>query len=341
MRLRFSWLLPFFICHISGYAQTSWTLIWSDEFSGSSLDLNHWSYEFGGGGWGNNELVYYTNQPDNISVSSGTLKITATRENPGPMEYQSARIITKDKFSFLYGKVEARMRLPLGQGLWPAFWMMGQNIDAVSWPSCGEIDVMEHVSNEPLIHGTVHWNHGGHTSLGDTYGVDVTEYHVYGAIWDAESIDFYVDGNIYFSFPLVAGNQSANTFDQPVFLLLNMAIGGNFPGNPDDSTVFPAQMEVDYVRVFQNDPSLQINVSENQTFQVYPNPCKERVHVNLSMNDRGNCRLIDAFGRVVYQENVQEPNVIIDLKSIPQGIYFLQVENQDLIFTERIVIQSQ
>lgn len=232
------------------------------------------------------------------------------------------------------------MRLPLGQGLWPAFWMMGQNIDQVGWPSCGEIDIMEHVNDEPWIHGTVHWNHGGHTSVGDTHGVDVSQYHIYGAIWDEESIDFYVDGVVYFSFPLVSGNQSANTFDQPVFLLLNMAIGGNFPGSPDASTIFPAEMEVDYVRVFQNDPSLQIKVSENQTFQVYPNPCKDRVHVNSSMNDIGNCRLIDAFGRVVYQENVLGPNVIIDLKSIPQGVYFLQVENEDLIFTERIVLQT-
>jgi beta-glucanase (GH16 family) len=320
-------------------SQTSWNLIWSDEFSGNSLDLNHWSYEFGGGGWGNNELVYYTNHPDNISVSSGTLKIVATRENPGPMEYQSARIISKDKFSFQYGKVEARMRLPLGQGLWPAFWMMGQNIDQVDWPSCGEIDIMEHVNSEPLIHGTVHWNHGGHTSIGDTHGVDVSEYHIYGAIWDEESIDFYVDGVIYFSFPLVSGNQSANTFDQPVFLLLNMAIGGNFPGSPDATTVFPAQMEVDYVRVFQNEPNLEVETSDHPNLQLFPNPCGDKINVQSSGSGPVKFILLDLLGRSVYEETMTTPFFSVNLSLIPSGLYVVVLRSENSRIEKRLSIQ--
>ena len=339
MQLRVVSMMFCAVIHFSASAQTSWNLIWSDEFSGNSLDLNHWSYEFGGGGWGNNELVYYTNQPDNISVSTGTLKITATRENPGPMEYQSARIITKDKFSFLYGKVEARMRMPLGQGLWPAFWMLGQNIDAVDWPSCGEIDVMEHVSNEPVIHGTVHWNHGGHTSIGDSYDVDVTEYHVYGAIWDEESIDFYVDGVIYFSFPLVSGNQSANTFDQPVFLLLNMAIGGNFPGDPDATTIFPAQMEVDYVRVYQNQFASAVNDFMPSDVNVFPNPASDVVNLHLPYFQYGTYKIMEPCGIILQSGVISGGHARLQVAHLPSGVYTIVLENQRNRLGRSLILQ--
>jgi beta-glucanase (GH16 family) len=237
---------------ISAQAQ-NYQLIWADEFDGVTINLNHWTHEIGTGssGWGNNELQYYTSNSSNSFVSNGSLKINAINQSFGQSNYTSARIVTKDKFSFQYGKVEARIKMPMGQGLWPAFWMLGQNINAAGWPGCGEIDIMEHVNSNPEINGTMHWDNGGHVSWGGSTACDASVFHDYSVIWDADGIHWLVDGIEYHSGNISNNINGTEEFHQSFFLILNLAVGGNWPGSPDLSTVFPSTMEVDYVRVYQ------------------------------------------------------------------------------------------
>jgi beta-glucanase (GH16 family) len=211
----------------------------------------------GGGGWGNNELQYYTGGP-NATVSGGLLTITANRVSGGfncwygACQFTSARMITRGKREFTYGRIEARIALPMGQGLWPAFWTLGTNIGSVGWPACGEIDVMEHVNRETLTHGTIHWDAGGHASYGGSrFVADPTAFHVYAIEWTPSAIKWFVDGVQYVEANILNSINSTEEFHRPFFILLNLAVGGNWPGSPDSSTAFPARLQVDYVRVYQ------------------------------------------------------------------------------------------
>ncbi|AIQ68104.1 RICIN domain-containing protein [Paenibacillus graminis] len=237
-------------------AVTNWNLAWSDEFDGTSLNTSNWTAEIGTGvsGWGNNELQYYTNRPQNLQVTGGNLVITALKESYNGSSYTSARIKTQGKKSFTYGKIEARIKLPSGQGLWPAFWMLGTNIDVpgVGWPKCGETDIMERVNNNAFVNGTVHWDANGQADYGQISGnLDFSQYHVYSIEWDAKYIRWFVDGNKFNEFYIENGTGNTEEFQKPSFLLLNLAVGGNWPGSPDAATPFPAKMLVDYVRVYQ------------------------------------------------------------------------------------------
>jgi len=250
-------------------AQTHTTLTWSDEFNGpagAAVDGTKWGFDTGGGGWGNNELEYYTNSTANAATDGGgSLVITAQQSTLrklrcwyGQCQYTSARLLTKGKFQQTYGRFEARIRVPYGQGLWPAFWMLGANISTVNWPNCGEIDIMENIGREPAtVHGTIHGpGYSGANGIGAPYsltsGAFSDSYHVYAVEWDPNQIRWYVDGNLYQTrtpADLPAG--TTWVFDHPFFLILNVAVGGSWPGNPDASTVFPQRMYVDYVRVYQ------------------------------------------------------------------------------------------
>jgi beta-glucanase (GH16 family) len=242
-------------------------LIWSDEFngaSGTSPGGAGWTAEQGGAGWGNNELQSYTNRPQNVSHDgAGNLAITARRETyTGPdgnrRNHTSARIHTKGRFSFTYGRLEARIKAPTGQGLWPAFWALGDDVWDVGWPECGEIDVMEqlgHTSNQ--THGNIHGptTTQGHWGMGRTFTAPsslATGFHVYGVIWTPDSFEWTLDGQVFSRYTkadLPAGARWP--FDHDFHLLLNLAVGGNWPGSPDASTAFPASMLVDWVRVYQ------------------------------------------------------------------------------------------
>jgi beta-glucanase (GH16 family) len=240
-----------------GYA-----LAWSDEFNGSSINTAIWNWEIGDSGWGNNEWQYYTNHPENSYISNGNLVIVA-RENHLGHDYTSARMTTQNKQSFLYGKMEARIKLPTGQGLWPAFWMMPADSAYGGWASSGEIDIMEMINQATTIYGTLHFGGGwpNNQSTGGSYspgGVDFSEdFHVYMLEWEPDVMRWYVDG-VLFSTKTSSqwwsdgapGNPRA-PFDQPFFFILNVAVGGNWPGYPDASTSFPQSMYVDYVRVYQ------------------------------------------------------------------------------------------
>ncbi|RAR44159.1 RICIN domain-containing protein [Paenibacillus sp. MDMC362] len=236
-------------------AAPNWNLVWSDEFNGTSLNRANWTPEIGtgSGGWGNNELQYYTDRAQNVQITGGNLVITAQKESYGGMNYTSARIKTQDLKSFTYGKVEARIKLPSGQGLWPAFWMLGSNISSVGWPKSGEIDIMERVNHNPYVNGTVHWDAGGHAEYGRVSGnLDFSQFHVYSIEWDSKYIRWFVDGQQFNEFYIENGTGNTEEFQRPFFLLLNLAVGGNWPGSPNNSTPFPSQMLVDYVRVYQD-----------------------------------------------------------------------------------------
>lgn len=244
-----------------------WSLAWSDEFSapdGSPVDSAKWNMETGGNGWGNKELEYYTARPQNAHIEDGMLVITALKESyTGPdnvtREYTSARLNTVGHFTQKYGRIEARIKLPYGQGLWPAFWMLGDNLRQVGWPACGEIDIMENIGRDPsTVHGTIHGP--GYSGRGGIAGLFTLpggarfadNFHIFSAEWEPAVIRFYVDGNLYKT--ITPANLPPGTtwvFDHPFFAILNLAVGGTWSGTPHSTAVFPKRMLVDYVRVYQ------------------------------------------------------------------------------------------
>ena len=253
-----------YLSDTSGYSTplvySGYNLVWHDEFDGQAIDTTSWQFEIGNGpgGWGNNELEYYTNSPANAFTANGKLVLQAQREVKNGFPYTSARIITKGKRAFTYGRVDIRAKLPSGKGLWPALWMLGQNIDSVGWPACGEIDIMELLGHQPnKIYGTLHWgpDFTKHKSFGKSYsffGSFSSQYHVFSLIWEKDSYKMMVDDQTYLSATGAKIVPYTNPFNKPQFFIFNVAVGGNWPGSPDSTTVFPQRMVVDYIRVFQN-----------------------------------------------------------------------------------------
>jgi beta-glucanase (GH16 family) len=235
-------------------AQTAgWQLVWSDEFNGPSIDTSAWGYEIGY--IRNQELQYYTNRPENARIETGNLVIEARRDNWNGHAYTSASLNTHRKKSWKYGRIEMRAKLVYGKGMWPAFWAMGET---GSWPACGEIDIMEMVGfgggvGDNVLWGTIHWDDNGHTSSGDSTklsaGKFADAYHVFGIEWDSVQIRWTLDSSQYFSTPITGAAQSE--FHQRFWILVNLAVGGTWPGSPDSSTVFPQQYLVDWIRVYQ------------------------------------------------------------------------------------------
>ncbi len=254
--------LTSFISCINNETQTVITktqLVMAEEFdSGTAPNPSLWNYDIGTGanGWGNNEFQYYTNRSQNIKVEDGFLKITALKEQFMGSGYTSARILTKGKFEQKYGRIEARIKMPLGKGLWPAFWMLGANSSTVIWPQCGEIDIMEYLGNNPTtIFGTVHGpGYSGGNAVSKNYSLPNNrfdnDFHIFGIEWDENQINYYVDDVLYNQIT-PAKTPGEWVFNQPFYIILNMAVGGNFPGPPNAETVFPQTMLVDYVRVYQ------------------------------------------------------------------------------------------
>ena len=250
---------------------SGWTLSWSDEFNGangSAPDTTKWTYDLGGGGWGNQELESYTNRPINAQIQNGNLVITAQQETyTGPdgitRNYTSARLKTQALFAQAYGRFEARIKIPSGHGLWPAFWMLGNDISTAGWPQCGEIDVMENIGKEPgIIHGSLH----GPSSIAPTSdltsslslpaGQDYADdFHLYVVEWEPGTVRFYMDSDNYATFTQSEWPSGGQwVFDHPFFIILNVAVGGTWPGSPDATTQFPQQMLVDYLRVYTKSP---------------------------------------------------------------------------------------
>ena len=250
-----------------------WKLIWNDEFdapAGSQPDPAKWMFDLGGVGWGNQEWQYYTDQPENAATDgAGSLVIRAIDVAKGdlrslncwygPCKYTSARILTRERFNFTYGRVESRLKLPYGNGIWPAFWMLGSDIAAAGWPNCGEIDIMENIGREPdKVYGTVHGpGYSGVNGISNSYALPAgqtfqDDFHVFALEWDKAEIRWYMDDEPYGVLPKERFSESCPwVFDHPFFLILNVAVGGAWPGYPDETSTFPQQMLVDYVRVYQ------------------------------------------------------------------------------------------
>jgi beta-glucanase (GH16 family) len=229
------------------------SLIWADEFNDKSgLNTSIWTYEIGNGynGWGNNELQYYTDRTENISVDTGYLRITAKREDYEGYQFTSSRIITADKYELTYGKVVIRAKLPFGTGTWPALWMLGGSISTIGWPACGEIDIMEHVGkNQNRIHGSLHnaLHYGGNSKSGSTYVSNVSdEFHEYIVVWSPKYIAFYADTRQYYSYTIETGDP----YNSPFFFIMNIAMGGNWGGDVDPE-YSESSMFVDYIRVYR------------------------------------------------------------------------------------------
>lgn len=256
----------FWTCQDDGndIVDRNYQLVWEDDFAGpagTSPDASKWTYDIGIGpgndGWGNQELQYYTDRPENVALDgAGNLAITARSESYGGRGFTSARLNTKGLFTQTYGRFEARIKMPWGPGIWPAFWMLGANIDEVSWPRCGEIDIMEYRGQEPnLIHGSLHGpGYSGGAAITKGYGFtndrfDV-DFHVFAVEWGEDYIDYYVDDALYQRIRPedLPGDW---VYNQPFFIILNVAVGGNYVGFPTPETPFPQTMLVDYVKVYK------------------------------------------------------------------------------------------
>jgi len=240
-----------------------WQLVWSDEFDGAAINPDNWTYDIGGWGWGNGEAQYYTDRPENARVENGLLVIEARQERFEESYYTSARLLTQGRQVFQYGRIEARIKVPSGSGTWPAFWMLGDNFgretedpNQSNWPNVGEIDIMEYVGREPdLVVGTVHGpgyaGAGGLTKWNRQDYPIADDFHTFAIEWDYEGIRWFYDGELYYDLSREAVGDREWVFDQPFFIILNMALGGTLGGFISPDTEFPLNMYVDYVRVYQ------------------------------------------------------------------------------------------
>ncbi len=248
-------------------ALPGWTLTWSDEFNGpdgAAVDPTKWKHDVGGTGWGNNELEYYTDGTQNAVQKGGYLVVTATTDGAsqyhcsyGTCKYTSARLLTQGLFTQQYGRFEARAQMPTGKGLWPAIWALGDNISTVSWPACGEIDFMETIGTDIMTdHGSLHMpnNYGPSGTYKLPNGASYADgFHVFAFEWEPGTIRFYVDDNLYETQTSKVPGGDTWEFDHPFFLLVNVAVGGQWPGSPDSTTTFPQTLKVDWIRVYQKD----------------------------------------------------------------------------------------
>ena len=317
--------ISFSLLSISAFSQ--WNLVWSDEFDSAALDMSKWSHETGGNGWGNNESQFYTTNGTNLQVSNDELKIIALQETIGNNPYTSAKIVTKGKYQIQYGKIEARIKIPMGQGTWPAFWMLGSNIDQVSWPFCGEIDIVEHINSELMTHGTAHWDVNGYAYYGNSVAnSDPTQFHIYSIEWDDAEIKWFFNGNQYHTMNIDNGINGTNEFQEPFYLILNLAVGGNWPGYPDATTTFPQVLVVDYVRVYKDQSDLGLDAKELKSLSIYPNPGADELRIEgAKINDLVSFKTMD--GKTCLSQKISHQNSF-NVSPLDSGAYFVELKNE-------------
>jgi beta-glucanase (GH16 family) len=324
-------LLPAVLIMItSSIAGQTWNLVWADSFDGATINSANWMFELGANnGWGNAELECYTGRADNALVANGALHIIAKQEQYQGSDYTSARMISKGLQTWTYGKVEARIKLPQTQGLWPAFWMLGNNIDQVSWPVCGEIDIMEHVNFDPKIHGTMHWENNGHVFYGGSTNCSVTQYHTYSIEWGPDSINWKLDNILYHTANIKNNINNTDAFHKPFFLLLNMAVGGNWPGAPNSASTFPDTMLVDYVKVWQKGfpASLAESASPIASFGFLPQRVVGQLPFNYASTDHATLQVFDVCGKLVLQHTLAPAQAFgtLDCGMLSDNIYVYMV----------------
>jgi len=338
-----SLLITLITSSLNGANAQTWVLSWSDEFDGpvgTAPDHSKWGYDVGGNGWGNDELEYYTSRTDNAFLDgSGNLVIEARKENYTGSDgvtrnYTSARLLTSGKFVQSYGRFEARIKLPFGQGIWPAFWMLGNNIGTAGWPTCGEIDIMENVGREPSInHGSLHGpGYSGGSPLTAIYTLQNAklsdDFHLFAIEWAPGVVRFYVDDNLYQTrTPADVPSGFKWVYDHPFFILLDVAVGGSFPGSPDSTTIWPQTMLVDYVRVYTDPtavtrPSITAAIAQGKNVVVAGGNFDERAVM-----------LMNGDPQKTLHDDVNPLNILVGkklAKRIDRGqTVSLQVQNSD------------
>ncbi len=336
--------------HLISLAQ-NYELVWSDEFNYSGLpDPDKWTFETGDAyTWGNKELQYYTNRIENAEVRDSILVITARKELYGSRDYTSARIITyNNNHYWKYGKFEARIKLPYGQGLYSAFWMRGKNAFSVGHPRCGEIDIQRMIggdNRENTILGSVCWDQDGILACYENIitlpsGTFADDFHIFSIEWDAEKILWRMDGTQFSVFNITGTGLSE--FHNEFFIILNLAVGGYFPGSPDSTTIFPQELQVDYVRVYSVDsvdsvPSELENSEYERQLQLYPNPFENEIMIDADEKFKSYC-IIDFTGKVLYYNLITDNR--IEISNLQSGIYLLRLENHRGDFIHRKIIKQ-
>jgi len=334
------------------------TLLWSDEFNGTGPpDPANWSYDLGtNNGWGNQEIQIYTNSTQNSYQENGSLFIKALKSYT---TWTSARIITRNKVSFTYGRVVFRAKLPAGSGTWPALWLLGQNLSTAGWPACGEIDVMEHAGKNPgIVHSALHSS----SSSGNTVNTKTTtvanfntEFHLYEARWTPEKIEFSVDSNLFYTYNPAVKNESTWPFHRPFFLIMNIAMGGTFGSDPQyetnglkngiDPSLYYAIMEIDYVRVYKFSYPASIGEpgdinKKNGTGSLFfsPNPANGKIHIQLMPGKEAKGTLYDIVGNDVLHFQASDVSPEIDISSLAKGIYLISIESEGIYKTNKLVV---
>ena len=337
--------LLLFAINLSSHGQC-WNLVWSDEFNGTTLDQTKWAYLTGTGcpnlcGWGNNELEYYTNITDNVFESGGTLKIKANYSANylgSGKNYTSGKIITQGKASWQYGRFDASIKLPSATGVWPAFWLLPLS---GNWPADGEIDVIETSNKNPtVLNSTLHY---GTSSSPQYTGISYNTsdlsaaFHKYSLVWKQDTIKFYLDDKLYYTLNSSKTVGKVWPFNKQAFyIILNVAVGGNYPGKSPISTEYPTQMEIDYVRVYTNGVCTT-DVNEIDTkqvqFNVYPNPFTDGFTINSTNVDKPvNILIFDYAGKLVYKNEHQAMNSSVNIgNNLSAGIYIVKIIGEDFV----------
>lgn len=331
-------------------------LTWSDEFNGTGVpDPAKWSYDLGNNnGWGNNEVQTYTNMTQNARQENGSLIIDALKQG---YTWTSARLQTNNKFEFKYGRVVFRAKLPVGIGTWPALWMLGENFASKGWPACGEIDVMEHVGKNPgVVQSATHTpsSYGNTVNKGSTFvSTFDSEFHTYQLNWTYEKLEFRIDSVLFYTYKPSVRNASTWPFDKPFFLIMNIAMGGNFGSDPQyetgglkngiDPALSSARMEIDYVRVYQypagiDDPKGgQNNLNPEKSF-LYPNPADGKVQVEIPSGTMATGKIFNLNGKNVLQFMVSHPSTEIDVTTLPKGLYCLTLQSEGRMSVNKLII---
>lgn len=329
-------LLLICLTTVSTIKAQEYSLVWSDEFDKTiSPD---WIYDIGDSvdGWYNKELEYY--QPDNITVENGIMVISAKKETVANCNYTSGRI--KSKLSWKYGKIEARLKVPMVQGMWPAFWMLGEDGGIPGWPKSGEIDIMEHINTENSIVNNIFWeNSGTSSSPMTTYGINPGEFHTYSLVWTTDSIIWLMDGTPTHSICITNSINSTEEFHKPFYININLAVGGKWPGFIIDDNNLPAKYYIDYVRVYQqkNETNIKYLKKENAgNFEINSNTLNGCIHIKLRNSLKGNLEVFDLSGKALLKTQIYEGEY--KLQNLKKSIYLVRIFNATLHETQKVVV---
>ncbi len=342
----------------------NWELVWSDEFDGDSLNTDYWEYQIGTGtsegltNWGNNERQYYTDREENVYVKEGKLHIRAQEENFGNRNYTSARIRTKGRKDFLYGRFEIRAKMPIGQGIWPAIWMMPTDNVYGGWAASGEIDIMEYLGHEPhRVHGTLHYGgawpnnvySGRHYDL--TSGRFSDDFYTFAIEWEYGEMRWFVDDVLYQTrnYWYTTGHRFPAPFDEKFHFIMNVAVGGNWPGNPDHTTEFPQEMVVEYLRVYEEaeptsvDDDLLVLPASIKLHQNYPNPFNPTTNITFTLPESAHVKLgvYNMLGQRVavltdHYLASGSHEVTLDATHLSSGIYIYKLYAEGSVITRTL-----